>query len=311
MTSPDEPGGNSPADNAPPGPANAASGTGQSSAVVGPVRATDLEVRKHEADVAFRERAMKLQERELEAKLAEPKPSQWTNPLVLAVFGALITGMVSVINQVVTSHSQHVEDVQKHKVDMETEVFKAEASRILEAIKPGDPDRAACTLTFLYGAHLITTPNLREFLDGYLASRPGGSGVANGDQTASAGYSPAAAPQPTAPAGESNATVGPGGCPPMPGSPFAKTATPRTNPSKPTPVPAPPTPASFTFPYATDWMDGGHNQNEACDRGIRENQAKYPGKTLARVSSSEESRRTGFMNTHVEYKYYCTISVPG
>ena len=34
-------------------------------------------------------------------------------------------------------------------------------------------------------------------------------------------------------------------------------------------------------------------------------------KTLARVSSSEESRRSGFAGTHAEYKYYCTISVSG
>ena len=65
----------------------------------------------------------------------------------------------------------------QHGLDLDTETYRAEADRIIETIKLGDPDRIACTLKFLMKGGLIKTESLRNYIDAYLASRYGGSGV--------------------------------------------------------------------------------------------------------------------------------------
>src|SRR5262249_53722210 len=53
---------------------------------------------------------------------------------------------------------------------------KAEAARILEMIKTGDPDKAADNLKFLIDAGLISDADRRRNIRNFLANRPAGKG---------------------------------------------------------------------------------------------------------------------------------------
>ena len=139
---------------------------------------------------------------------------------------------------------------------------------------------------------------MSDFIDAYLAARNRGSGVGQAPaQTSST-------PQ-TTPSGQQKVIDSPTtpGCQPAPnlGGTTNAPSSPNTS-SAPSNVE---TPQIVT--YSTDWMGGGHNQNEACEEGIRENQSRFPNKVLSRVSSDEAVRKDIF--GHVEYKYYCTIAV--
>lgn len=70
-----------------------------------------------------------------------------------------------------------------------------------------------------------------------------------------------------------------------------------------TPTPAEP----ITDIFETDWLGGGHNQNEACAQGIGVLQPKYSGKTLRVLTSGEQSRKD--LLGHVTYKYFCKYEI--
>ncbi len=263
-----------------------------------------LEERKFEADSSARNRELELRAKELDATLEEAKRSQLTNPLALAVVGAFIAGLASIGAQYLTGKNQIQADNAKHKMEMETEAFKAESARILEAIRSGDSDKAACNLRFFLDAGLITTEKLRDFLKTYIANRKGGSGVSTGGSVAGVQVTTNGDPN----AGTSEI------CSPAPEHAVAPTPTPVPT-ATPTPVLTPtPTPSTQIMPphietFSTGWMGGGHNQNEGCDRGIATFQARFPNQKLTRLDSSEESRKD-FLG-HVEYNYYCRIQVGG
>src|SRR4051812_10533082 len=139
---------------------------------------------------------------------------------------------------------------------------------------------------------------MREFIEGYIASRNGGSGVSIGS-IAQQGSQTETGTQPSATG--ANKLAEREICSPTTGS----TAT-QTPPKQPSP---PKADNGSVEIFITEWMPGGHNQNEACARGIQEFQKKFPNKTLTRVGSNEESRKDWM--GHVEYKYYCTIRVGG
>lgn len=79
---------------------------------------------------------------------------------------------------------------------------------------------------------------------------------------------------------------------------------------------ASPTPSANTYYYITanwdsDWVGGGYTQDEMCNKGVLVLGAddKYKGKTISRLSASEDVRKD-FLG-HVEYKYHCTYKVSG
>ena len=108
--------------------------SGQSvSAVDGPT-----EREKWEAERADHQRELLLKERETEAKLVELKRSRLANPLTLAIFAAAIAAAGDV-------YVAYQNDIEQQGL----EAGKAEAARILDALKTGDPDKAAANLRFL------------------------------------------------------------------------------------------------------------------------------------------------------------------
>ena len=245
-------------------------------------RKLQLERDKFEEEKQSNKRRLDIQEKEVD------KPS----PLLLAVLGgiaAVVGGFIAAgasiyvadennKAQIALESAKHTNDLEteeaRHKASMDVEAYKAEGARVIEAIRTGDADKAACEMSFFVDAGLIRTPSLRSFVDAYLASRKGGSGVGSAPSNTGA---------------NSSANV-----PNL--RPECRSAT------KPSTQP-------ITFDYQTDWMGGGHSQNEACERGIAENQGRYPGKVLKPLSSSEEQRESGGIFHVPQYRYYCKISV--
>lgn len=250
-----------------------------------------LEERKFHADQLSRDRTFELQKAEIEIKLAETRRSRLTNPLSLAVIGAFVAGIASIAAQFVNGNYQISADANKHRNDMETESFKAESARILEALRSGDPDKAACNLRFFLDAGLISKPKTREFLQRYIAARNGGSGV----------YTESTGPTDQPVTGSSNSSQ-------VTKEICATSVVSTTSQSNAASQTSTATSASIQT-YSTEWIGGGHNQNEACERGLQEMKTRFPTKTVERLDSGEESRKDFF--GHVTYRYSCRFRING
>src|ERR1700680_2103465 len=113
-----------------------------------------------EKEIAIKERDQIDRQEELRLKFQEQRRSRWTNPLVLAVFAAAIAASGSAVVAWLNGY-------QTHRADL----TKAEADRILEAIKTNNPDKAATNLGFLLEAGLIENPETKGPLEKYLKNR--------------------------------------------------------------------------------------------------------------------------------------------
>ncbi len=124
----------------------------------------------------------RLKERELDIKQREVDKSVWSNPLFLALCAAVITAIVSILVAWFNNESQLALESKKadqariaasenSKRQYELELVKAEQGRILEAIRTGNPDKAAENLQFMLDVGLIATPGLTEKLRSVLSMR--------------------------------------------------------------------------------------------------------------------------------------------
>src|SRR5580698_319989 len=106
-----------------------------------------------------------LTSKEIELKLVESKRSRWTNPLVVAVFGALIVAGVNVI----VSHRKNVNEqrISQDRADGEAagrqnakdmEVIRAENANILEVVKLEDQEKVRNELCMMMELNAIQTP---------------------------------------------------------------------------------------------------------------------------------------------------------
>jgi hypothetical protein len=140
---------------------------------------------KWQTDVRIREREMELKEREqqsreeeLKVKREESRRSRWSNPLIIAIAAAAGAAFTNIYVAWHTSREQHI---------LERE--KAEATRVLEVLKAGDPDKVAINLEFLLDSGLNSDPQGK--LKAFLATRKRGEGPAL------PASSPVAAPAPS------------------------------------------------------------------------------------------------------------------
>jgi len=119
-----------------------------------------------------------LREREIKVKEREASRSRWSSPLVLAVLAAAIAALGNAAAIWLTGRSQHDLETTKAEQTRVLEEGKAEAARILEMIKTGDPEKAADNLKFLLDAGLISDADRRKNIQNFLAHRPAGKGPA-------------------------------------------------------------------------------------------------------------------------------------
>lgn len=108
---------------------------------------------------------VRLKERELELKQREVDKSVCSTPLFLAICAAIVTAAASIYVASDNSRRQH-----------ELELTKAEQARILEAIRTGNPDKAAVNLQFMLDVGLIQTPDVAGRLAAALSKRIPGQG---------------------------------------------------------------------------------------------------------------------------------------
>lgn len=132
------------------------------------------------ADQAFRERETVLKERQLALQEQEARQKQrqaaWSNPLVLAILAAALAATGNAVVAWFNGRAQLQLERAKFDGQMAIEDAKAEAGRIFEVIKTGDPDKAAQNLDFLVQAGLIVDPERRRSLAAFLARRQPGEG---------------------------------------------------------------------------------------------------------------------------------------
>jgi len=132
--------------------------------LVGPQMRERVERELREREIAVKEAEQKLKEQDFAFRRDESRRSRWGSPLVIAIFTAAAAAIGNAVVALVNGWQEQ-----------ELERTRAEATRILEMIKTGDPDKAAENLGFLSDAGLIEDPQrivaIREFL---ARRKPGG-----------------------------------------------------------------------------------------------------------------------------------------
>jgi hypothetical protein len=118
----------------------------------------DFAREQRRAEIALRERELVLKER-------DSARAVWSNPLALAIFAAAVAAAGNAVVTWLNDNAQR-----------DLEERKAEAGRILEIVKTGDPDKAANNLQFLIETGLIVDPERLKAMKAYLATRKPGEG---------------------------------------------------------------------------------------------------------------------------------------
>ena len=118
---------------------------------------------------------VELRHRELDIKENEHNVSQFRNPLVLAVIAASLGLLGNAIVAFINGSSERTLERDKASATLDLEERKAEAGRILEALKTGDPDKAAANLELLVETNLVKTE--AASISKYLENRSPGKGA--------------------------------------------------------------------------------------------------------------------------------------
>jgi DNA/RNA endonuclease G (NUC1) len=127
-----------------------------------------LEREKHRDELALRNR-------ELDFKLAEQRKSVWRSPLFLAVVAGFVGLLSNALVALINGESERALEREKAAATSKLERQKAEAGRILEALKTGDPDLAAANLELLLKTRLLTEE--ADSIAAYLKARKPGEGA--------------------------------------------------------------------------------------------------------------------------------------
>lgn len=134
------------------------------------------EIGLREREIAVKEREVATKDREIELRLRDQRGGRWTNPLVLAVLAAALAATGNALVALINGSAQRELEDRRLTGQQTIEEAKAEALRILEVIKTGDPDKAAENLSFLLKAGLITDQARRLALADFLKNRNPGEG---------------------------------------------------------------------------------------------------------------------------------------
>jgi hypothetical protein len=138
----------------------------------------EFEREKWHAEQGLRERAQANADAELELRRLEQRQSRWRSPLEVAIFAAAVAAAGNAVVALVNGRLERDLELRKAQDEQLLEGTKAEATRILEMIKTGDPEAAAVNLTFLVDSGLIDDAARVAKLKEYLANRGTGQGVA-------------------------------------------------------------------------------------------------------------------------------------
>ena len=121
---------------------------------------------KHHDEIALRNR-------ELELKQAELRKSHWRSPLFVAIVAGVVGLFSNAVVALINGNSQRSLEREKATATRILAQQNTEADRILEAIKTGDPDKAATNLMLLVKTDLISK---KTNIEQYLKDRKEGEG---------------------------------------------------------------------------------------------------------------------------------------
>jgi len=140
------------------------------------LRRLRVERSAQDRELALKERDQRLRLKELAIRKREVRISRWTNPLVIAILGAALAGLINAgLNWLNSGYQYDLED-RKSKAILALERTKSEGARILEMLKAPNPDRAAENLSFLVDAGLVSDPDLLPAIKKFLQNRKKGTG---------------------------------------------------------------------------------------------------------------------------------------
>ena len=128
----------------------------------------DLERERYQEDIDLRKR-------EIELKQTEQERSVFRSPLFLAVIAAVVGLFSNAIVALINGNAQRELEREKASATRQLEEGRAEAARILEALKTGDPDKAAENLKLLIETDLVE--DKAKSISKYLANRTPGEGA--------------------------------------------------------------------------------------------------------------------------------------
>lgn len=114
-------------------------------------------------ELDLKDRELSLRERELDIQLEHAKKVIWKNPIFVAIVG----GFLALASNAIVAYING-------RAERSLILYKAEADRILEALKTGDPDKAAENLEFLVEAGLISQG--ADSINRFIRSREAGEG---------------------------------------------------------------------------------------------------------------------------------------
>jgi hypothetical protein len=114
---------------------------------------------KWDADQSWRQAELSLRREEL-------RKGRSTHPIVVVIIGGCLTAAFGMWTTHLNSQAGQVQ-----------ETARAEAARILEVVKTGDPDTAAKNLQFLADVGLVTDERVSQKLHDYIANRLPGQGI--------------------------------------------------------------------------------------------------------------------------------------
>ena len=120
----------------------------------------DLERQKHREEIA-------LKERELDLQFKQAQQSALRSPLFLAVIAGIVGLLSNALVALINGSSQRALEKERSEATQTLAQQQAEADRILEALKTGDPDKAAANLELLVRTNLVSdeADTIREYLD--------------------------------------------------------------------------------------------------------------------------------------------------
>ncbi|GAA5507975.1 hypothetical protein [Novipirellula caenicola] len=139
-----------------------------------------LKREKHRDDVDIRLRELRLRQ-------ADEQQRRWRSPLFVAALAGVLGLFGNAIVALINGSSERSVSIENARVQQEIADLTAEADRILEAIKTGDPDAAAENLKLLLQTNLVKDDN--DNIQSYLDTRQPGKGASLPPNTGVSPYS--------------------------------------------------------------------------------------------------------------------------
>lgn len=113
-----------------------------------------------QAELDLKQAELDLRRREMEVRIAEARVAPWRSPLALAIGAAAVAAIANVAVAYLNNSNQ-----------LRVESQRAEAQRILEAIRTDNPDQAWLSLEFLVRSGLVDEP-VASRIEAYLSDTP-------------------------------------------------------------------------------------------------------------------------------------------